>query len=366
MSGDKEILEAALFASGEPLDIGQLKNLVRGKNVRELLQQLADEYIARDSAIEIKEMDSRFIMQVKPEFAEKVRSIAPKELRSPVLRTLAMIAYHQPITVAELVDRRGPATYDHVRELEESGFISAVQHGRTRLLATTQRFAEYFNLESGDPEAIKRKIIELAREQKMGLDKWLGKQGIGVSPMYESLMELCGITEYTVINPYTPTEEEHDRIQEMGVLVISKGYKERVSKIFDGRIIEIQATTFEDIINSINILAEYASKRKVRESIQYISELKDEYIDKANFITAKVMPQTEMISRMINEMGLGISGDGIRIAPDYGTSSEGKEIGTGADILIPTHKNAEKDVVKRICQRYDAVIEGLKKGKNVK
>ncbi|KPQ42047.1 MAG: condensin subunit ScpB, partial [Candidatus Methanoperedens nitroreducens] len=157
MSGDKEILEAALFASGEPLDIGQLKNLVRGKNVRELLQQLADEYIARDSAIEIKEMDSRFIMQVKPEFAEKVRSIAPKELRSPVLRTLAMIAYHQPITVAELVDRRGPATYDHVRELEESGFISAVQHGRTRLLATTQRFAEYFNLESGDPEAIKRK-----------------------------------------------------------------------------------------------------------------------------------------------------------------------------------------------------------------
>lgn len=366
MSGDKEILEAALFASGEPLDIGQLKNLVRGKNVRELLQQLAGEYIARDSAIEIKEMDSRFIMQVKPEFAEKVRSIAPKELRSPVLRTLAMIAYHQPITVAELVDRRGPATYDHVRELEESGFISAVQHGRTRLLATTQRFAEYFNLESGDPEAIKRKIIELAREQKMGLDKWLGKQGIGVSPMYESLMELCGIAEYTVINPYTPTEEEHDRIQEMGVLVISKGYKERVSKIFDGRIIEIQATTFEDIINSINILAEYGSKRKVKESIQYISELKDEYIDKANFITAKVMPQTEMVSRMINEMGLGISGDGIKIAPDYGTSSEGKEIGTGADILIPTHKNAEKDVVKRICQRYDAVIEGLKKGKNVK
>ena len=363
MSGDKEILEAALFASGEPLDIGQLKNLVRGKNARELLQQLAEEYIARDSAIEIKEMDGRFIMQVKPEFAQKVRSIAPKELRSPVLRTLAMVAYHQPITVAELVERRGPATYDHVRELEESGFVSAAKQGRTRLLATTARFAEYFNLESGDPEAIKRKIIELAREQKMGLDKWLGKQGIGVSPMYESLMELCGIAEYNVINPYTPTEEEHDRIQEMGVLIISKGYRERVGRIFDGRIIEIQATTFEDLINSINILAEYGSKRKVKESIQYISELKDEYIEKANFITVKVMPLTEMVSRMINEMGLGISGEGLRIAPDYGTSSEGKEIGPGADILIPTHKNAETDVVKRICQRYDAVVEGLKKGK---
>jgi len=358
VSGDKEIIEAALFASGEPLEIGQLKNLVRGKNIHELMKQLMDEYAARGSSLEIREMDGRFIMQVKSEFAEKVRSIAPKELRSPVLRTLAMIAYHQPITVAELVERRGAATYDHVRDLEESRFISAQPQGRTRLLQTTQRFAEYFNLESSDPEAIKRKIIELAKAQKMGLDKWLGKQGIGVSPMYESLMALCGIEEYTVVRPYTQAEEES--LQELGVLIISKGYKEKVGAYFDGRIIEVQATTFEDLITSINMLAEYGSKRKVKESIEYISELKDEYIDKANFITAKVMPQTEMISRMINEMGLGISGDGVKIAPDYGTSSEGKEIGGGADILIPTHKNAEMDIVKRICQRYDAVIGGLK------
>ena len=361
MSGDKEIIEAALFASGEPLDIGQLKNLLRGKNIHELMQQLMDEYTARGSALEIKEMDGRFIMQVKSEFAEKVRSIAPKELRSPVLRTLAMIAYHQPITVAELVERRGAATYDHVRDLEESRFISAQPQGRTRILQTTQRFAEYFNLESSDPEAIKRKIIELAMAQKMGLDKWLGKQGIGVSPMYESLMALCGIEEYTVVSPYTQAEEE--RLKELGVLIISKGYKEKVGAYFDGRIIEVQATTFEDLITSINMLAEYGSKRKVKESIEYISELKDEYIDKANFITAKVMPQTEMVSRMINEMGLGISGDGVKIAPDYGTSSEGKEIGGGADILIPTHKNVELDIVKRICQRYDAVIGGLKNWK---
>jgi len=66
------------------------------------------------------------------------------------------------------------------------------------------------------------------------------------------------------------------------VLIISKGYKERVNKFFDGRIIEIQATTFEDLINSINILAEYGNRRKVKESIDYISGLKDEYVEKAN------------------------------------------------------------------------------------
>lgn len=363
MSGDKEIIEAALFASGEPLDVGQIRNLLRGKNVRELLQQLMDEYTARGSPIEIREIEDRFVMQVKPEFAEKVRSLAPKELRSPVLRTLAMIAYHQPLTVAELVDRRGAATYDHVRELEESGFVSAIPQGRTRLLQTTARFAEYFNLDAGDPEAIRRKIIELAREQKMGLDKWLGKQGIGVTSMYESLMALSGIEEYEVVNPYNPTDEQRDRVQELGVLVISKGYKERVGEYFDGRIIEVQATTFEDVANSINILAEYGIKRKVKESVEYISGLKDEYIEKANFITAKVAPQTEMVSRIINELRLGISSDGVKIAPDYGTSGDGNVIGNDADILIPTHKNAEMDVIKRICQRYDAVIEGLKKVK---
>jgi segregation and condensation protein B len=363
MSGDKEIIEAALFASGDPLDIEQLRRLLRGKNTRELIQQLMDEYVQRGSAIEIREIEGRFVMQVKPEYAEKVRSVAPKELRSPVLRTLAMIAYHQPLTVAELVYRRGAAAYDHVRELEENGLVLAMPQGRTRLLQTTARFAEYFNLDSTEPEAIKRKIIELAREQKMGLDKWLGKQGIGVTAMYESLMALSGIEEYEVINPYNPTDEARDQLAELGVLVIPKGYEERVKKYFDGRIIEVSGATFEELINSINILAEYGSKRKVRESIEYISGLKDEYIEKAYSIAAKVAPQTEMVSRIVSELRLGISWDGVKIAPDYGTSSEGKEIGGGADILIPTHKNAEVDVVKRICQRYDAVIEGLKNKK---
>lgn len=361
MTGDKEILEAALFATGEPLDIAQLSNLVRGKNARELLQQLMEEYRQRGSALEIKEIEGRYVMQVMPEYAEKVRALAPKELRAPVLRTLSMIAYHQPLTVADLVDRRGAAAYDHVRELEEWGFISAVQQGRTRLLSTTQRFAEYFNLDSGDPDAIRRKIIELAKEQQMGLDKWLGKQGIGVTPMFESLMGLCGIAEYRVVNPYSPTDEERDQLAELGVLVISKGYQEKISGYFDGRIIEVSATTFEELSNSLNLLAEYGSSRKVKESLEQISGLKDEYIEKTYSVTRKVAPQTEMISKMVNELRLGISSDGVRIAPDYGTSSDGKEIGIGADVLVPTHKNAEMDVVKRICQRYDALIEGLMK-----
>ncbi len=363
MSEEKSILEAALFVSGEPLDIEQIRGLLKGRDVTGLLNELMAEYSQRGSGLEIKEIEGKYVMQVRPEYAEKVRRMAPKELRSPVLRTLSMIAYHQPIMQSELVDRRGAAAYDHVRELEERGLVLAMPQGRTRLLQTTARFAEYFNLDSSDPEAIKHKIIDLAKEQNMGLDKWLGKQGIGVTPMYESLMDLCGISEYEVVNPYNPSDEERDRVQDLGVLVVSKGYKDRVSGFFDGRIIEVTAVTFEDIVNSINILAEYGSKTRVNESIGKIQELKDEYIEKTFSITSKVAPQTEMVSRMVNELRLGISSDGVKVAPDYGTSSGGNEIGGGADILIPTHKNTDLDVVKRICQRYDALIEGLKKAR---
>jgi len=360
MITDKGIIEAALFVAGNPLDEGQLRSLVKGNKVKPLIQELMMEYSQRSSALEIKEIEGKYVMQVKPEYADKVRLIAPKELRSPVLRTLSMIAYHQPITQSELVDIRGSVAYDHVRELEERGLISARPRGRTRVLQTTPRFAEYFNLDSADPEAIRRKIIELAREQKMGLDKWLGKQGIGVTPMYESLMKLCGIQDYEVVNPYNPDEEERKRIQNLGVLVISKGYEERVRQYFDGRVIEVSAVTFEDIINSIKLLAEYGSLRKVKESIEHISELRDEYIEKTYSITTRVFPMTEMIAKMANELKLAVSPDGVSIAPDYGISSKGEEIGK-AEILIPTHKNAEIDVLDRVCQRYDVLIEGLKK-----
>lgn len=356
MSTDKGIIEAALFVAGNPLDEAQLRNIVKGKKVKSLIQELMMEYSQRSSALEIKEIEGRYVMQVKPEYAEKVRLIAPKELRSPVLRTLSMIAYHQPITQSELADIRGSVAYDHVRELEERGLISVKPEGRTKILQTTRRFAEYFNLDPADPESIKRKIIELARQQKMGLDKWLGKQGIGVTPMYESLMQLCGIQDYKVVNPYNPDNEERKKIQNLGVLVLTKGYEERVKQYFDGRIIEVSGVTFEDVINSIKILAEYGSLRKIKESIEHISELRDEYIEKTYSITSKVSPQTEMMTRMANELRLGISSDGVRIAPDY-IQNKSEEI----DILIPTHNNAEIDVLKRICQRYEVLIKGLKK-----
>ena len=67
-----------------------------------------------------------------------------------------------------------------------------------------------------------------------------------------------------------------------------------------------------------------------------------------------------MVSKIVNDLSLGISTDGILVAPDYGTSKSGVKIDKGAQILIPTHRNLEGDLLQRVCEKYDSILEGLK------
>ena len=362
---DKEVIEAALFAAGGALDASTLGKLI-GKTKKQaipLALELVGEYASRETGLEVLDLGERYVMQVKPKYTDHVRPLAPKELSAPMLRTLSMIAYHQPLIQSDLVDMRGNSAYDHIRELKERGFVEAIPHGRTKMLRTTPLFADYFGLESNDPELVKRKIIELSRIQsgQSGLNKWLGRRFIGVTPMYESLMQLCGIREYRVINAYDPTEEELDELEDVYKLIISKGYVEKVSKYYDGEMIEVSSTTFDDLIDSIKLLENVYDADKAESSIDSISELKERYVSKALVLSKKVQPATEMVARIVSDLRLGVSSTGIVIAPDYGRSSDGVEVSEGADILIPTHKGMDGDIIERVCSKYDAVIDGLKK-----
>ena len=77
-------------------------------------------------------------------------------------------------------------------------------------------------------------------------------------------------------------------------------------------------------------------------------------------IEKKVKPATDMVSKIVNDLNIRISTEGILIAPDYGTSGEGVSIGKGAKILVPTHRSVEGDLLERVYQKYDSIIEGLK------
>src|SRR5512137_2841965 len=199
----KAVIEAALFASGRILTAKELANLsgLSEERARALVDGMAAEYAARDSGLEIKSIGEGYSMQVRFGLAGRVLSFAPKEIEAPLIRTLAIIAYKQPIKQSHLVEIRGNKSYDHVKELEKRGLINAEKQGHTKLLTTTSGFADYFGISSADPQAIRRALLK---------DKRL----VGVSPMYESLALRLAL-DYIVVNPYKPKADDLERLKEI-------------------------------------------------------------------------------------------------------------------------------------------------------
>ncbi|RZN60183.1 SMC-Scp complex subunit ScpB [Methanonatronarchaeum sp. AMET6-2] len=159
---DKKIVEAALFTAGNPLNIKEISETtgIPQKKVKDRLKQLKQEYTDRDTSIEIKEVNKKYVMQVKPKYSEKVMNLAPIEISTPVLRTLSVIAFQQPVSQSEVVDIRGNKAYNHIKELNEMGFVEAKPYGRTKLLKTTTGFAEYFGIEATSPEEVREALSE--------------------------------------------------------------------------------------------------------------------------------------------------------------------------------------------------------------
>ncbi len=160
---DRDLIEAALFVAGRPLTLRDLETLISiDTDVEEMLASLIEEYNSK-AALEIVRMDEEVVMQVRAEYAEAVRSIAQRDLETPALRTLAVIAYHQPITQSKVAEIRGNKAYGHVHELVARKLIAALLYGRTKLLQTTEAFADYFGFETNDKEEIRKKIEILTR-----------------------------------------------------------------------------------------------------------------------------------------------------------------------------------------------------------
>ncbi len=159
------IVEAILFTSPEPISPAKIARVsgINLKAVREALRSLVEEYRGRETAIEVIEVAGKYAMRVKPEYHGYVDRFRELDMERGMLRTLAVIALRQPIKMSELAKIRGNRCYEHVRELEEMGFVKAEKSGKTKILTTTRKFAEYFGLKAGDPESVKEFLKKAAR-----------------------------------------------------------------------------------------------------------------------------------------------------------------------------------------------------------
>ncbi|HQW09764.1 MAG TPA: SMC-Scp complex subunit ScpB [Steroidobacteraceae bacterium] len=158
----RNIVEAALLAADRPLSLADLAGLFEeaerpaNAELRQALELIAGEYEAR--ALQLAETASGWRVQVRAQFAPQVSRLwpeRPQKYSRALLETLALIAYRQPITRAEIEAVRGVAVNPNiVRTLMERSWVRVVGHrdvpGRPELLGTTKEFLDYFGLRSLD------------------------------------------------------------------------------------------------------------------------------------------------------------------------------------------------------------------------
>src|SRR5689334_11862837 len=154
----KRILEAALLAAPEPLQVIELKRLFDqelGVDVlRKLLEELRTEWQGR--SVELVSLASGWRFQTRAEFQPYLERMLPEKTprySRAVLETLAIIAYRQPVTRGDIEDIRGVVVSANIiRALEARGWIEVVGQkevpGRPELLATTRMFLDDLNITS--------------------------------------------------------------------------------------------------------------------------------------------------------------------------------------------------------------------------
>ena len=164
---DKKLIEAALYAAEHPLSVEEIKNSLGFKSetyVRRLLGEIKESLQRKEGPFELLETGGEaYSIRLRRDVSEKLGRLVPKlKISRGALKTLALIAYKQNITLAKLAEIRGSRTYEHVRQLIAAGFVEAKRFGKTRALRTSPKFASYFGFED-DLDQISERLEELLK-----------------------------------------------------------------------------------------------------------------------------------------------------------------------------------------------------------
>lgn len=172
----KAILEALLYVSDQPLTLDRLSGILGGgtrKELKTLLDELNEDYTSRGKAFEIVEVAQGYQVRTKNDFAKwiaKLKQQKPHRLTRPSLESLAIIAYRQPVTRAEIESIRGVDTGAVLGSLLEKRLIRILGRkevpGRPILYGTTQEFLELFGLKNLGNLPTLREIESMFEKEK--------------------------------------------------------------------------------------------------------------------------------------------------------------------------------------------------------
>lgn len=179
MENNEKKVEAVLFAVGKEITPERISSLcsLDLKEVNRIVKKLISKYADRDNSLKIVKMDNGWKLTVEDEFIPLVSNIVSStELERPLMDTLAVIAWKYPIVQSEIIKLRGTGAYEHMKMLEEQGFIVKEKFGRTYKVKLTQKFFEYFDLPSEEAKQaflkqVPEKVLTEAEEVEKEVDE---------------------------------------------------------------------------------------------------------------------------------------------------------------------------------------------------
>ena len=167
----KHKVEAVLFTLGKFVsqeDLGKFCEIGSPGIIKEAIEELRKDYQNRNCSLEVQEHEGKFKLNIRKEFGYLTNKLlSSNELDNPTTKTLAIIAYKQPVTQNEVIKLRGNKAYDHIKSLRENNLITSEKKGRTRLLKVTNNFYEYFDIAENEAKDKIKAAVEEAGIKKM-------------------------------------------------------------------------------------------------------------------------------------------------------------------------------------------------------
>ncbi len=153
----KSIIECLIFTSELPLTVDKIRNVVEDiskKEIKELIEELMEEYQNQDRGIFIREVAHGYQFCTKSDYSlwvQKFRKTKPYHLTQATLETLAIVTYKQPVTKAEVEAIRGVDCSGVFKSLMDKKLVTILGKkdviGRPFLYGTTPKFLEVFGLD---------------------------------------------------------------------------------------------------------------------------------------------------------------------------------------------------------------------------
>jgi segregation and condensation protein B len=150
------VIEALIFVSDEPISVKTIADVLKEDKeaVNEAIGALAQEFNARESGLQLREVAGGWQFATRPEYHEHVRAFLKTrpsaKLSIASLETLAVIAYRQPITVPEILEIRGVQSPSAIKTLLDKKLIVAKGRketvGRPMMYGTSKEFLLQFGL----------------------------------------------------------------------------------------------------------------------------------------------------------------------------------------------------------------------------